>query len=138
MLAHGLATGLDPILRNEVPSLDPLRGPTVFEFKKRAVADAVGAMVHGELFSFLLSVRFGLCGTPTGNQRKLTLGKILHLTNNQSIHLICAESRARTGDPILFRDMLYQLSYLGKLFNLTTKTAISLKLTSKRPHDLLK
>ncbi len=27
--------------------------------------------------------------------------------------LYCAESRARTGDPILFRDMLYQLSYLG-------------------------
>ena len=24
-----------------------------------------------------------------------------------------AEGRARTGDPILFRDMLYQLSYLG-------------------------
>ncbi len=26
----------------------------------------------------------------------------------------CAEGRARTGDPILFRDMLYQLSYLGR------------------------
>lgn len=25
----------------------------------------------------------------------------------------CAEGRARTGDPFLFREMLYQLSYLG-------------------------
>lgn len=25
-----------------------------------------------------------------------------------------AESRIRTGDPFLFREMLYQLSYLGK------------------------
>jgi hypothetical protein len=28
---------------------------------------------------------------------------------------IGAEGRARTADPILFRDMLYQLSYLGIL-----------------------
>ncbi len=27
---------------------------------------------------------------------------------------LCAEGRARTGDPFLFREMLYQLSYLSK------------------------
>ncbi len=116
-LAHGLVAGFDPQKWvNLVTTLDQLPGGSRVVDLERAVADAVGAMVHRELFSFLLSVRFGLCGTPTGNQRKLTLGKILHLTNNQSIHLICAESRARTGDPFLFREMLYQLSYLGKLY----------------------
>ena len=30
-----------------------------------------------------------------------------------AVVLFCAEGRARTGDPILFRDVLYQLSYLG-------------------------
>jgi hypothetical protein len=36
-----------------------------------------------------------------------------------------AEGRARTGDPILFRDMLYQLSYLGVFIFRPTKTATS-------------
>ena len=31
--------------------------------------------------------------------------------------VFCAEDQDRTGDPSLFRGMLYQLSYLGKLFN---------------------
>lgn len=35
------------------------------------------------------------------------------------LYFICAETRVRTGDPRFFRAMLYQLSYLGKLFQLT-------------------
>lgn len=31
----------------------------------------------------------------------------------QVLCLICAWGRARTGDPFLFREMLYQLSYPG-------------------------
>lgn len=32
---------------------------------------------------------------------------------NTSYYLLCAEDQDRTGDPPLFRRMLYQLSYLG-------------------------
>ncbi len=47
--------------------------------------------------------------TPFGTKKKKH-------TVNCVFFLFCAEGRARTGDPILFRDMLYQLSYLGNLF----------------------
>ena len=41
-----------------------------------------------------------------------------HILNNHQFggYLKCAKGRARTADHILFRDMLYQLSYLG-LYN---------------------
>ncbi len=48
-----------------------------------------------------------------------------------------AESRARTGDPFLFREMLYQLSYLGEVLtesaerNFCTRGAVGSLLTDR-------
>ncbi len=39
-------------------------------------------------------------------------------------YLYGAKNQIRTGDPSLFRGMLYQLSYLGEDSDLTTKTPI--------------
>ena len=44
--------------------------------------------------------------------------------DNMIIDVFCdfiygAKGRARTGDPILFRDMLYQLSYLGVMYTIS-------------------
>lgn len=51
--------------------------------------------------------------TPYNSRMVRIIYYLIHLSRGGCLEFFGAETRGRTGDPSLFRGMLYQLSYLG-------------------------